>query len=58
MKESENEEELTDEAANINNEWMIALSIFTVEFSYIKILANIQHYRFDAKQLRHYSMIN
>jgi len=58
MKESENEKEFTDRAANINNKWIIALSVLTVELSYIKISASIQHYRSDARQLKHYLMIN
>jgi len=58
MKRSEDEEEFTDKAANINNKWMTALFILTVELSYIKISVSMQHHRSDAKQLRHYSMIN
>ncbi len=49
MKRSENEEELTDKAININNKWMTALSVLTIELSYIKISASVQHHRFDAK---------
>ncbi len=37
---------------------MTALSVLTVKLSYIKILINVQHYRFNARQLRHYLMIN
>ncbi len=37
---------------------MTALSALIVELSYIKISVNVQHHRSDAKQLRHYSMIN
>ncbi len=58
MKRSENEEELIDKAVNINNKWMTALSVLTVKLSYIKILINVQHHRFNARQLRHYLMIN
>ncbi len=58
MKESENEKEFTDKAVNTNNKWMTALSAFTVKLSHIKILINVQHYRSDARQLRHYLMIN
>ena len=58
MRRSENEEELTDKAVNINNKWIITLSILTVELSYIKISVNVQHHRSDAKQLKYYSMIN
>ena len=58
MKRSENEEKLTDKAVNINNEWMTALSVLTVELSYVKILANMQYYKFNVKQLRHYLITN
>ncbi len=58
MKKSKSEEEFTDKAANINNKWMTALSVFTAELSHIKILISVQHHKSNAKQLRHYSMIN
>jgi len=58
MKRSENEEEFTDKAVNINNKQMTALSVLTVELSHIKISINVQHHRSDARQLRHYLMIN
>ncbi len=58
MKRSESEEEFTDKAVNINNKWMTALSVLTVKLSYIKILISVQHHRSDAKQLRHYLIIN
>jgi len=58
MKESENKEELTDKAVNINNKWITAFSVLTVELNYIKISVNVQHHRSDAKQLKYYSMIN
>ncbi len=58
MKRPESEEELTDKAANINNKWMTALSALTVELSHIKILVSMQHYRFNARQLRHYLTTN
>ncbi len=41
MKEPENEEELTDRAVNINNKWITALSVLTVELSHIKISVSI-----------------
>jgi len=41
MKESKNEEEFTDRAANINNEWITALFVLTAELSYMKISASI-----------------
>ncbi len=37
MRKPENEEELISRAININNEWITALSAFTVELNYIKI---------------------
>ncbi len=49
MRRSENEEELTDKAININNEWITALSVLTIEFSHIKISVNVQHHRSDVK---------
>jgi len=58
IKKSENEEEFTDRTVNINNKWMTALSVLIVEFSYIKISANVQHHKSDARQLRHYLTIN
>jgi len=58
MKKSKNEEELTDRAANINNKWITALSVLTVELNHIKISVNIQHHKSDARQLRHYLIIN
>ncbi len=58
MRKSENEEEFTDKAANTNNEWMTAFSVFTVELSHIKISVSVQHHRSDVRQLRHYLMIN
>ncbi len=58
MKRSESEEEFTDKAVNINNKWMTALSVLTVKLSHIKILISVQHHRSDAKQLRHYLIIN
>ncbi len=58
MKRSENEEEFTDKAVNINNKWITALSILIVKLNHIKISASVQHHRSDTKQLRHYSTIN
>ncbi len=58
MKKPENEEELTDRAANTNNEWMTALFVLIAELSYMKISASIQHHRSDVRQLRHYLMTN
>ncbi len=58
IRRSENEEEFTDKAVNINNKWITALSVLTVELSYIKISVNMQHHRSDARQLRHYLIIN
>ncbi len=58
MRRSENEEKFINKAVNTNNKWMTALSALIVELSYIKISVNVQHHRSDAKQLRHYSMIN
>ena len=58
MRKSENEEEFTDKAANTNNEWMTALSVLIIELSHIKISVSVQHYRSDARQLRHYLMTN
>ncbi len=37
---------------------MTVLSVFTIELNYIKISANIQHHKSDAKQLKHYLTIN
>ncbi len=37
---------------------MTALSVFTVELSYIKISVNVQHYKFNVKQLKYYLTIN
>ncbi len=41
MKRSKNEEEFIDKAININNKWMTALSVLTVELSHIKILISM-----------------
>ncbi len=49
MKRSENEEEFTDKAVNINNKWTTALFALTVKLSHIKILVSIQHHRSDVK---------
>ena len=37
---------------------MTALSVLTVELSYVKILANMQYHKFNVKQLRHYLITN
>ena len=58
MKEFKSEEELIDKAVNINNKWMTVLSALTTELSHIKISVNVQHHRFDVRQLKHYLMIN
>jgi len=49
IERSESEEELTDKAVNINNKWITALSVFTVELNHIKISVSIQHHRSDTK---------
>ena len=58
MKEFKNEEKFIDKVANINNKWITALSILTAELNHIKISVNIQHHKSDAKQLKHYLIIN
>ncbi len=41
MRRSKNKEEFIDRAVNINNEWIIAFFVLTVELSYIKISVNV-----------------
>ncbi len=58
MKRFKSEEEFTDKAININNKSIIALSVLTIKLSYIKISVNMQHHKSDARQLKHYLIIN
>ena len=58
IRRSESEEEFINRAVNINNKWIIALSVFTAELSYIKISVSMQHHKSDVKQLKYYLIIN